>query len=403
MSNITTNATVDPSVELNKAIADFNTLVEKPDDATKGNKNLWYAWHFLQVYSTWGLRLPHTEATLKMLLGVSDPGKYLFFNPMVEGYDEIHQASENFIVNIFPKVVKVGTNLLNFASDASHEDGDIFAVLIEILEEDGAEGALELIQDLQDAAKKNTDEAEALGKLLNEYRAQLESANEKVAITQKKVQADSKTSQETIDKLSGDSDAAGSLANMRKMLEQANDDYDHYVVVASTTVTYAWLIPLGLFAGVTVAGIFGDKAVKTLKRVHTLEAEVAKTNETLHTALQVNKVQGSADQSLSQAKAYTDLAIIHTNTVQNAWASITSNLAYVADKVKSMTKADEPDKLKNIRLVKNYAKNAGEKWTLLVPPLKELTRDPYIVVESDGKNLEEFATEVEKEIVKQAA
>jgi hypothetical protein len=93
----TTSSTQDPSADLEKTIQDFNALVKTPE--SPADENLWYSWRFLQIYSTWGLRLPNTEASLKLRLGMSDPGQFSFFNGMKEAYNEIHEACGEFLSN----------------------------------------------------------------------------------------------------------------------------------------------------------------------------------------------------------------------------------------------------------------------------------------------------------------
>lgn len=403
MTSVTTTSNNDPSADLEKTINDFNTLVKKPD-SSNNEENLWYAWRFLQIYSIWGLRLPHTDASLKLKLGISEPGQFPFFGGMKEAYNEIHEACDEFVTTIFPKVIDVGTSLLDFASDASSKDGDVFSVLIELIDTNDTKGALELIGDLQDTTKANETKAGEVKELLGGYKGKLASAKAKVDIVQTSVQEDERTSQATIDKLKGGAEVAGSLQNLKDTLAAQQAEYDHDVVVASTTTTYFWVGLPGLIAASVVAGIYGDKAVKALKEVHRLEDEIAKANAELNTALQTNKIQDAAITSLAETQRYTDLAIAHTTTVQNAWQAISASLSYVADKVAKMTtEKDEQTVLKTKAIVKNYAKNAGEKWTLLIPPLKELTRDPYIVVAEGEKSLGDLATEVEKEVAKQAA
>jgi hypothetical protein len=309
-------------------------------------------------------------------------------------------------------VIEVGTSLLDFASDASLKGGDVFSVLIEMLDAKDKEGnpkpdtagALELIGDLQKTTKTNKEKAGQVKELLGSYKAKLVSAQAKVDTVQKSVQADERTSQATVDKLSGAEGVAGSLKNLKKMLADKKAEYDHNVVVAATTTTYFWVIPAGLIAAAVVAGIYGDKAVKALQEVNRLEAEVAKQDLAFNTALQSNKVQDAALVSLAETERYTDLAIAHTTTVQNSWDAISANLKVVTEKVTDMTtQQDAQTVLRSIALVKRYAKTAGEKWDLLIPPLKALTRDPYIVVEKGEKSFGDLAKEVEKEIAKKAA
>ncbi|HAA31168.1 MAG TPA: hypothetical protein DCE56_29940, partial [Cyanobacteria bacterium UBA8553] len=284
------------------------------------------------------------------------------------------------------------------------DDGELFNVLIQLIDDNDTTGALELVSDLQDTTRKNTEKAGEVITSLNGYKTKLVSAQEKVNEVKKLVDKDINVSQETINQLTGGKEVTGSIENLKQLLTDQKDEYDHAVVVAATTPTYAWATLIGFITAAAIAGVYGDKAVRALRRIHELEDEIKNTNAKLHTALETNKVSNSANQSVSLAQRYTDLAIVHTTTVQNAWTGITSNLSFIADKVSSMTtEKDEQIVLKTKALVKNYAKNAGEKWALLVPPLKELTRDPYIVVEPGEKSLGEIANDVEKEMTKLGA
>jgi len=399
-------ANIDPSADLERIIQEFNSLVEKPNDsaATLQNQNLWYSWQFLQIYSTWGLRLPHTEASLKMKLGIPQPGKYLFFQGMVQAYDEIHDACNDFQTNIFPEVIEVGTSLLSFASDADPTDGELFNVLIELMDLNDLTGALEFVETIQETTRTNSEKAGNVKSLLNNFKVKLVSAQEKVSTVKSLVDQDAEVSQSAINQLAGGREVTGSIENLKQLMSEKQAEYDHAVVVAATTPTYAWATLIGFITAASIAGVYGDKAVKALKRVQELEDEIKKTNAKLHTALETNKVSNSASESVRQTQQYTDLAIAHTTTVQNAWTHMADNLQEIADKVNSMTtEKDEQKRLASKAMIKNFARSAGKKWALLVPPLKELTRDPYIVVEPGEKSLGEIANDVEKEITKRAA
>jgi hypothetical protein len=294
--------------------------------------------------------------------------------------------------------------LLDFASDASEKDGNIFSVLIELIDNNDMQGALELIGDLQETTETNKEKAGIVKELLGSYKGKLTSAKAKVDQAQKSVQEDERTSQATIDKLQGGPEIEGSLKDIQEEIAAIQKEYDKALIIATTTPTYAVAGILGLIAIAVVAPIFGVKAGKLAKKLEDLQDKINKASAELNTALQTNQIQDAAIANLNTTERYTDLAITHTTTVQNSWEAISNNLSYVADKVANMTKEkDEQTVLKTKALVKNYAKNAGEKWALLIPPLKELTRDPYIVVEDGEKSFSDLATALKKEMAKQAA
>jgi hypothetical protein len=387
----------DITKDLQKAVNKLSEVLISTDP--KKPSQLWASWHFLQVYSVWGLRIPTTEATLKSTLAMSDPGKYPFFATMLQGNQEVHEACKNFYVNVFPKVVKVGRNLLSTAQEISPGDGDIFGLLVEMLNDKEFEGCFELIKDMQATAAENIEQATQAETDLAAFSAQLVKAQGTLNTSNTELQADTATSQATIDKAQGSAEVAGSLKNLQQMIDSYKDSYKHYVIVASTTVTYAWVVPVGPIAAGIVAGIYGDKAIDALNDIDKWTAKFNAANAKLATALKSNQIQQLANRSITETITANNMAITHACTVKNAWEGVMESLGEVHKQVFKMTKVtDEGEKLKTTALIKRYAKIAGEAWDALVPPLKELTTDPYIVVDPNNKTIKELAQEVAAEI-----
>jgi len=395
----TTAVAQDPVKDLDDAMKKIAALLKDPTNANNPGQ-LWTAWHYLQVFSVWGMRIPSNDQTLKVALTIDDPGKYDFFSPMLDGHKKVYEACTNFYQTIFPGVIKVGHNLLNTASDISPADGDIFGVLIELLDNKELDGCLELIKDLQATAQENIEQADKVQKDLAGFSTTLFQAQGLLKISQDKIKADENLSEEAIRQANGGPEVLGSLANIQEMIEKVKEEYDNDVVVASTSVTYAWVFPVGTIAAAIVAGIYGDKAVKALNNLDRLKSQFESANSKLKTALSSNEIQKLAAQSIIQTIAANDNAIVQTTIVKNAWEGIMNSLTVVSDKVFAMTTiTDEGEKLKNSALIKAYARQAGKSWSELVPPLKELTTNPYIVVDQNDKTLADLAKEVEKEVL----
>jgi hypothetical protein len=396
MSTTTTN---DPQADLDNAIKTMGDVLNGNSPA----EGLKASWRFLQIYSSYGLKLPVDEARLKMELGTMDFAKYPFATTMLKAYGSIREASLNFNNNIFPKVIQVGRNVLDFAKDANPDDGGVFGVLEELVNTDPA-GALELIGDLQKTTATNIALATEVETKLQEYGAQLTTAQAELKAADDSIAKDSALSQADIDKLMGDENQLGSIANFKKLIKDKQAEYDHDVVVAATSPTYVWVIPYGTIAAVVVAGVYGDRAVKALNAISDLEAELKTADANLFTALQTHKVQEAANKGVDSAVLYTHLALAHTVNVKNAWSGVKGSLDAIGAKVNAMTKdQDGETKLKVKQLVINYAQAAGKSWALLIPPLKILTTDPYIVVDAADVSAKDLAATVQKEITKQAA
>ncbi len=88
-------------VVLNKACSEFDAAL-RASDTNRGP--LWRAWHYVQVYSTWGLRIPSENGSLKTYLRIDDPSNYPFFGTMLQAYGLIHASSKEFQTKLFPKL-----------------------------------------------------------------------------------------------------------------------------------------------------------------------------------------------------------------------------------------------------------------------------------------------------------
>lgn len=400
MPDATSNSNSSPlplqraSSDLEQVITDFGKLADPSHD-----QGLKFAWHFLQVYSTWGLRLPNTEELLKQFLGISEPAKYLFFGNMKDGYDEVHHACLDFQVDIFPEVIEIGTNILSFALKAQKGERGVFTQLSQLIGSKPAI-ALKLITKLQRATQENADHATEVGAKLAKFKADLDSALEKhLKPAQAQVEADEKTSKATIDTIEGGAEVQGSLKQLQDLLASERKKYDHDVVVAATTPTYGWVPVIGTIPAIVVAGVYGDRAVHHLKQAHRYEEEIKQKNQKLSTAIQAQTVYNTVDKALAGAQRYTDLAIAHTNTVQNAWVKVKAGLDDLKESVSNLTTESDSGKVfEATELIEIFLGDAEDYWEKLVPPLTALTDDPYIKVAPGDASLGSVADEVEKEV-----
>lgn len=378
--------------DLTQTIQQFNNLLKPSDE-----DSLWYAWHFLQVYSTWGLRLPNTEEPLKNSLNISDPGGYLFFGTMLEAHNLIHNASSKFLQTIFPKVVGIGNSMKSFAKDvgdnpnAPLDEKPFFTFLIDLIKDGKTEDAIDLVVDKQKKAKENSEAAKEVVELLSDYKKDLTDAEAKLSQAKGKIEADSQVSQRTIDQLSSGPEIQGSIASLNEEMEVESKHYSHDVKVAATTPTYAWIIPIGTIPAVVVAGVYGDRAVHHLKNIHRVQTRINDASDQLRKAVKTQNIYTLAKNSVVKTTNFTHLAITHATKVQNSWNTIETNLKDLSDEISSMTReTDDGVKLKGIALITRYAQNAGKKWAELIPPLEALTKNPYIQVETGELSQEQL-------------
>lgn len=393
MADPITSGAVD---NLDPALTEFESLLTQ--NGSKRGK-LWLAWHYLQVFSTYGVRLPNTEASLKQKLRINNPTDYPFFAPMLDSYQQLQKACSFFMTDTFPRVAKLGGNLKNFAREASNQDGAIFVVITDAIKSGDTVGALELLTDLQKKAVENAAEAEKIALILSEYSTQLITSEAALKRTDDQLSGDIRVSKTRIQELEGGTEVTGSIENLKLLMKSRKEEYDQDVLAAATTPTYAWIPIIGAIAAAIVAGIFGDKAVKALEQFNELQKKVESATNELKTALATQGIQDLAKDGVSGVLQHTQIAIDQTNLVKNAWASIAGNLDDVKDKLVNMSsETDGTVKLKTIGVIEYYAKTAGDRWAELMPAVLELADNPYIVVEANDTDVSTMIDKIKGEM-----
>jgi hypothetical protein len=361
------------------------------------------AWHFLQVYATWGVRLPSSETMLKADLGIDDPSQFAFFMPMRECYVTLHEACDHFLTRVFPEVVKIGNNVERFSKDASSDDGDIFGAVGELLDSGDAENlqaAADLLTDLSRQATQNAADAAKVNISLAEFKARLEEGSAGLQSVKAQIDQDDKVNEAVIATLQGDDKVADSLNQLTAELRRANDVHMKYAVAAGSSVVFVMMGPVGLVAAVPMASLFGGLAADKLSDIHALEKRIADGNAQLRTAVAVNRIYDSAAVSVDQSTAFTASAIEYTTTVQNAWTGISSQLDALARKIALTLKpqAGGAPKLALPGVVQIWLKQAGRAWAELRPPLTALVSNPYITVNSGNVTWVDFRAQVVKAV-----
>jgi hypothetical protein len=395
---------------LDDTLSNFESFLKGDGSTTPSLRENWI---YLQVFATYGLWLPHTNADLQATLNLTaaEAATYSWFDGMVGSYGQIFDASTYFFSDVFNKMLDLGNGLKNYASDLAGPDSEFTLIAGLVKPPQGQEQdlptALSLLEDLKTSAASNEALAGSVKDNLTSYKTKLVAAQGSVKAVRTTVDDDERTSQATIDKLTAGKDAAGSIAQLQDMLSADQDEYRHDVTVASTSVTYAWVmtpppIPTGLIAAAVVAGVYGKRATDMLNTISQLTDQINKGLAELHTALAVQATSRLADNSLNSVIQHLDVAIEKVTTVQNAWVGVQAGLDAIAAKINASltpTSTNE-DQLKASRVVELYMKQGQEKWTSIQPAIDELMTNPVITVEPDATSIDDFVKKVQAEMDK---
>jgi len=297
---------------------------------------------------------------------------------MYGAYNTLNEDSTYFFNEVFDKMTTLGSGLKSYASNVAGQDS-VFTLISSLVKPtDGSQAdpasALDILKDLTETSQQNATLAAQIKTNLGTYKSKLVSA------------------QSTL--------GTGSLKQLENLLDADKAEYKHDVVVASTTVTYAWVAPpVGLAAAATVAGIYGKKAVDMLDTIDKLEGQIANAEKELQTAVATQNTVKLAEGGLDNVIKYTDLAIDKATSIQNSWNGMVTGLTNISNKISSSIE-NEPDgekKLAATIAVVYFMKKAQESWTSIKPTIDVMVDNPYITVSPADKDLKTFAEEVVKE------
>ncbi|MFG1283239.1 hypothetical protein V5F34_15435 [Xanthobacter autotrophicus] len=400
----------DPSEDVpadgNDGHAELEALVSPKVDE-KGNpvlSPLKQGWHYLQVYLNYGVRLPTDDADLRIVLANASLAEMPYYRSMKSGLALIKTACKDFMTDGLPEMLGVGNDLKRFAENAVKSEGDLMGVVEQLVKDGDLDAAAELIKAMRDDAQAAVARTLRVEKSLGKFSGDLGDAAGKLEVAQGEIESDHSLQSATIAALQGDEKTAGSLAQLQKAKAELEDQYDHEVAVAATTPTYAWVgPPIGLIAAVVVAGVYGDRATKTLREVEQRRKDIADKSLELDKALRVRDVSRLAERTVANASRYTALAISHVQVVKTAWNGLGSDLQSIAGFLKASVRtgtAANNSPLISDRALTALLNNVEKKWAALYPNLVILTQAPYIKIDPNPSTMAEQAKAMDAAMTK---
>lgn len=237
-------------------------------------------WLTIQVYTRGAAGLPVSETLMRQELNMADTDPIAPFQRIIDAYKDINAHCKTWDEVTFPQSVSLAGDVVNYSRMAPTYFN-------------------EMLPEAEKLARNPNDEA-ARAKLLTILKRLSRQAGNFAAkakdVAQKVTQFanDTKNDQVTIQGADGKGGLAGyynerfgatseegkrlqgELAEANRMLQQAISDYNHNVVVAATTPTYAWVIGVGWIIAPVVAGVFTKKALDSLELQKRARAEIGR-------------------------------------------------------------------------------------------------------------------------------
>ncbi len=238
-------------------------------------------WITIQTYCTDAKALPTTDTSFRNSLGPGAPSDLSDFEALITAYVAINTHVDFWTKTAYPESVALASAIYEYGKDKAPVFYPPILKEAKILEDnpndEKAKAALKAILDnLQKDARDKEAKAKAVADQITKFADDTQSdlstlvgPDGKAGLVKYYNDKYGKASADVVE-LGQEIDA------QRLLLKAANDEYNHDVVVAATTPSYAWVWPAGTIAAAVVAGIYGHRAVEALDRARAAQDKINK-------------------------------------------------------------------------------------------------------------------------------
>ncbi|GAB4195739.1 MAG: hypothetical protein OHK0022_12680 [Roseiflexaceae bacterium] len=322
-------------------------------------------WYTLQRYVNDALTLPVSEQALRRDLGMLDGesletfhktlakygGSVEILRELIAGYGSINQNCRTWRDVTFPQSVNLADSIVHYSRKVPTYYGALADVLKGLRGKTGPDA-----EALRADARDILDELAADARM---YADQAATVREAIIAFAQATKQDKTTITDVHDRMAAQmgnfsgrvKELNDSIDQLRKEIDKLNKDYEHSVVVAATSPTYAWVLPFGLIAAAIVAGVYGDAAAKLMKRINEAKAKLEQQNEELQIKVRLGTLMGLADNRLDGLIALIGPALEVIQKIEGIWRALASDLESVNTVIDSIeTGLDERARLLHLRV-----------------------------------------------------
>ena len=332
LSQAQAETTVDP-VHYDTVIGANSQFIDLGSDEFLLHQQEWYT---IQAYVEEALRLPVTETSMINAFAIPADVPFTNFQALLEEYQEVNVTADSWNRTIYPGMVDLALKLSNYADTHSLFIAPLLDSLV-------AMKTAALSQDLA-GAEVQRQTAIALLNILKSYavarqadtaKAETDLLNFAADIAMQSGQLDQLRTTHAEYLLDDGSDLKRRIAEIQARVNQLNAEYDKYVTIASTTVTYAWIPFYGILAAVPVAGVYGDKAEKARKERNQLKDDIKALEQELGYKENIYLSYQESYKSIIGIENKVRAAIPHVNKLKGHWQGINADFDTMLELISS--------------------------------------------------------------------
>lgn len=339
----------------------------------------------VQIYVDAGTRLPGSLDDLRIKLGISAE-MVSEFRDLVEVYNPLKSHCANFKDKTFPATVDLSGDIVHYNGQVKTYYGALLPIIAAW--EDGKMPADKAEKKLSEILKVLCRDAEGYADRAKKIQEEIHRFVEDTKADQDNLKPVKKRYENEYDLQHGKKIQQYNemIENAKREIKRNREDYEEYVVIASTTPTYAWIFPAGTIAAGVVAGVYGDKAVKALEKVHEYEDKLEDAEEGLRQAITLSNDLKLAGDSLDGILEKLEKALPVLQKMEGIWSAIASDLKNVLKII------DE-----NIEKASVYIKELGvqaaiDAWAEVAKIANDYRANAFVSIKSQ----EEIKKEVKK-------
>lgn len=109
-------------------------------------------------------------------------------------------------------------------------------------------------------------------------------------------------------------------------MDAADKEYNHNVVIAATTASYSWIVPVGTVAAAVVAGVYGRRAVEALDKAKAAQKKINSLEDQIQANANLMVAINSASYALDSISLAISEALPVIQKIQGVWGGISNDL-----------------------------------------------------------------------------
>jgi len=335
-------------------------------------------WLAIQTYVVNALALPITLDAFRTSLGSGAPSDLSDFQQLVNAYAAINGHVSGWQNDTFPASVSLASDIYNYAQKASIYYGAILPLAQKLVDNPNDQEAQKeltaVLGVLSQAASANRDRAAAVAAKIRAFANQTQSDQ----VTLSGTDGNGGLVKYYNDKYGTASTDVANLTKQLKdeqvILDAANAEYNHDVVVASTTPTYAWVWPFGTIAAAVVAGVYGKRATDALDTARAAQQQINSLSAQLAADAQLMIVINSAERGMYNIGSKLAAALPVIQKIQGVWGAIADDIGSIVQAIKDDIESVPP-------IIMNLGvQEAIGKWTDVGQEANNYRLNAYITV-----------------------